>query len=276
MPVRRVSDEILGRFPRKGRTGGGDVLPCAAVRTHDDHPGTGGGYPDDRYYGGTAAAPGGNPPVQPTAPMGSQSSGASDFDDYYDDDAYSTTDPSMLGDYDDYDDELDDRRGRFGWNGGTDLGLLILRLALGGVFIAHGAQKLFGAFGGPGPEGFAQSLRKMGFEQSTALSLVTGATELGGGALLVLGLFTPLAAAGLVGVMVNALVVKFDGAFFASSGGVEYELVLGSLALGLLFTGPGRAALDKGRSWFRHPLASGGICLLLAAAASAVVLLVLH
>lgn len=245
---------------------------CAAVSTQDDRPGAGGGYTDDRYYGNAAAAPGGVPPSRPTTPM---SSGVDDYDDYYDD-AYST--PRTPGDYveDYYAEDPTGRSERPGWNGGADLGLLVLRLALGGVFLAHGAQKLFGAFGGPGIDGFARGLEQMGFQRATVLSWVTGITEFGGGALLVFGLFTPLAAAGLLGVMVNALVMKFDGAFFASSGGVEYELVLGALALGLLFTGPGRAALDNGRSWFRHPLAGGGVCLLVAAAASAVVLLVLH
>lgn len=270
------------------------------MRTHDDRPGGGGGFSDDRRRhegpdrtqrvqpAGPSAADERTQAV-PSAPAGSAPgattqhvtpptySGTSGLD-YYDDDysdAYGN-DSYEAFDEDFFDGPRADGRKAFAWNGGTDLGLLILRVVLGGVFVAHGAQKLFGVLGGPGPEGFAQALQKMGFEQSAALSLVTGATELGGGALLILGLFTPLAAAGVLGVMANAVALRFDNGFFASQGGVEYEVVLGALALGLLFTGPGRAALDKGRSWFRHPVVSGFICLLVAAGASVTVLLVLR
>lgn len=162
------------------------------------------------------------------------------------------------------------------WHGAADLGLLIIRLFLGGTFIAHGAQKLFGAFGGPGVDGFARGLEQMGFRQAGILSWVTGVTEFGGGLLLVLGLFTPLAAAGLVGVMSNAVFLEFGSGFFAMNGGFELPATLGAVALGLMFTGPGRAALDNGRAWFRRPGTMGFISLLIAAAASAGVLFLLH
>lgn len=193
-----------------------------------------------------------------------------------DDDAYGGPEASWRGHSVDHYDEPGTERRPLRWNAGTDLGLLILRLALGGTFLAHGAQKLFGVLGGPGAEGFARTLRQLGFRESTALSLVTGAVELGGGALLILGLFTPLAAAGLIGVMVNAVAMKYGSGFFASSGGMEYEIVLGCLGLGLLFTGPGRIALDNGRWWFRRPLAAGFVGLLMAAVASTVVLFLFH
>ena len=89
------------------------------------------------------------------------------------------------------------------WNSGADLGLLILRLVLGGTFLAHGSQKLFGLFGGPGISGFAEGLAGYGYRAPEVLALVTGITETVGGALVVLGLVTPLAAAGLLGIMVN-------------------------------------------------------------------------
>ncbi|GAA4619578.1 DoxX family protein [Saccharopolyspora hordei] len=212
---------------------------------------------------------------------GTQSFGAQKYDYYDDDDGYSTADATSLvdprgGGEDVYYDDLGNTRKPFGWSGSTDLGLLVLRLALGGIFLAHGAQKLFGVLGGPGPEGFAQALSEMGFQQSATLALVTGATELGAGALLVLGLFTPLAAAGVVGVMANAIVLKLGAGFFAATGGFEFEATLGVLALGLMFTGPGRVALDNGRVWFRRPLAFGFVGLVIAAAAATVVLLLFH
>lgn len=242
------------------------------MSTHDDRPGTPGGHPGERTGG--ASAPAG---------VGAQgSAGAQGFGgyNYYDDETGYSSDAESTSLVErrsnDYYDELGREGKRLVWNAGTDLGLLILRLSLGGLFIAHGAQKLFGVLGGPGPDGFAQALSKMGFQQSATLSLVTGGTELGGGALLVLGLFTPLAAAGILGVMANAIFLNFGSGFFAAQGGIEFEAVLAALALGLMFTGPGRVALDNGRSWFRHPLASGFIALVIAAGASAAVIFLLR
>nr|WP_255526617.1 DoxX family protein [Saccharopolyspora sp. HNM0983] len=150
-----------------------------------------------------------------------------------------------------------------------------MRLALGGVFLLHGAQKMFGAFGGSGTQAFAQSLGQMGFRESAALALVTGGTELAAGALLVLGLFTPMAAAGVVGVMASAVFLNVGNGFFLPEG-VEFEAVLGALGLGLMFTGPGRVALDKGRVWFRRPLLFGFLALLIAGGAAATVLVLFH
>ncbi|MGW3471963.1 DoxX family protein [Saccharopolyspora sp. NPDC000995] len=210
-----------------------------------------------------------------------QSLGAQKYAYYDDDDGYSDAEATSVVDRraaapSDYYDEIGDPRKPFGWNAGTDLGLLILRLALGGIFLAHGAQKLFGVLDGPGPDGFAMALSKMGFERSAALALVTGGTELGAGALLVLGLFTPLAAAGVVGVMANAIFLKLGAGFFAATGGFELEATLGVLGLGLMFTGPGRVALDYGRVWFRRPLPFGFISLITAGAVSAAVLVLFH
>ncbi|KAA5832656.1 DoxX family protein [Saccharopolyspora hirsuta] len=244
------------------------------MRIHDDRPGGAGGYPDDRSYGAHAQQPG----ASAQGARSTQSLGAQKYDYYDDDDGYSDAEATSLVDArgreeDVYYDDLGNTRKPFGWSGSTDLGLLIMRLALGGIFLVHGAQKLFGVLGGPGPEGFAQALAEMGFQQSAVLALVTGGTELGAGALLVLGLFTPLAAAGVVGVMANAIVLKLNAGFFAATGGFEFEATLGVLGLGLMFTGPGRVALDYGRVWFRRPLVFGFISLIIAAAAAAAVLL---
>lgn len=181
----------------------------------------------------------------------------------FDNSGYTPVD-SEPGSHPDHEDE----REPFGWNGGADLGLLVLRLALGGTFAAHGLQKVFGLFGGPGIDGFARFLEQSGFRQARILAWVTGVTELSGGALLVLGLFTPLAAAGVLGVVVNAVVLKWGNGFFGPKG-FELEAVLAAMAFAALFAGPGRVALDYGRSWFRHPVVSGFVFLLIAAGASA-------
>ena len=194
----------------------------------------------------------------------------------YDADDATSSIPHRPGEGPDYYDELARQRRPLPWTAGADLGLLVLRLSIGALFLAHGSQKLFGVLGGPGSLGFARALQGMGFQQAGTLSLVTGTTELASGALLVLGLFAPLAAAGIVGLMANAVFVKLGHGFFATAGGFEYEAVLGVVGLGLMFTGPGRVALDNGRWWFRRPVLAGFISLVVAAAASVGVLLGLH
>ncbi|MBB4685515.1 DoxX family protein [Amycolatopsis jiangsuensis] len=158
--------------------------------------------------------------------------------------------------------------------GGLGFGLLILRLGLGVIMGAHGLQHLFGAFGGPGVGGFAHALEMFGYhKQTTLLSWITGITEVAGGALVIVGLFTPLAAAGLLGVAANIVYAKFHGGFFQGDGrGWEFELLLGLSALALIFTGAGRISLEVNTPWRKRPLPLGIISLLLAAAASVVVI----
>lgn len=126
-----------------------------------------------------------------------------------------------------------------------DIGLLLLRLAAGGIIAAHGAQKLFGSFGGPGIEGFGKMIEKMGLRPGKAYATVAGGSEFGGGILLVLGLLTPFGAAAVTGVMVGAIVlVHLDNGFFNTGGGLEFPLLLGTTALAVAFTGPGSFSLD--------------------------------
>lgn len=174
------------------------------------------------------------------------------------------------------DEVIEEPRWRLGWNSGADLGLLLMRVVAGGVFAAHGAQKVFGWWSGPGLDGFAANLGDLGYKQTDIVSAATGFTELVGGLLLVLGLFTPLAAAGLVAVAVNAVWVKWGNGLFLSDGGFEAELALGALAAGLTLTGPGRAALDYGRVWFRHPVVTGWFFLLVGAGAGVLARLLFH
>lgn len=161
-----------------------------------------------------------------------------------------------------------------GWHSGLDFGLVVLRVVVGGIFVLHGLRHLFGWFGGPGAGQFANFLAGLGYTHSSIFAYVTGWTEVVGGLFLVLGLLTPLAAAGVLGVVVNAIVAAKTGHGFFGPQGFELETVLAGGAFTLLFTGSGRFALDNGRRWFRYAPAFGFLCLLIAAAATLVVLIV--
>ena len=133
--------------------------------------------------------------------------------------------------------------GVHGWT--NDVGLLVLRLVLAVSFIGHGAQK-FGAFGGEGIQAFAAgTLSGYGFRFPVTLAYVNGFTELAGGALVALGLLTPLAATGLMAVMIDSTLLKFgNGFFFTNPGGYEIDVALGGLAAGVVLLGAGRLAID--------------------------------
>ncbi len=160
------------------------------------------------------------------------------------------------------------------WHSGLDIGLLVLRVAIGAFFMAHGAQKLFGWFDGPGMDGAEQYIASLGFTEPGILVWVTALSETIGGALLVVGLFTPAGAAMVLGVVVNAIVVKFARADFLA--GVELELVYAVAAFALMFTGPGRFALDRHTHWWRKAPVYGFVFLILTAGASVVTLVVLR
>jgi putative oxidoreductase len=126
-----------------------------------------------------------------------------------------------------------------------EIGLLLLRLTVGLTLAAHGGQKLFGWFGGPGLDGAGHGLAALGFHPGRRHALMAGLVEAGGGLLLAVGLFTPLAAAIVLSVMlVAAFSVHVKQGFFITSGGYEYNLVLGVAGLTVAFTGPGRLSLD--------------------------------
>ena len=166
------------------------------------------------------------------------------------------------------------------WNGGTDIGLPLLRLGIGGVVFAHGAQKVFGLWGGTGIAGFATNLQGFGYQQATTLSWAAGVTELVAGAFLVLGLLTPLAAAAVLAIMINAVLLKLGNGFFVTgpkgSDAIELSLVLGLGAACLVLTGPGRIALDNGRAWHRRPASWGVLALVIGVAAAVLVYVLLR
>ncbi|HTV25112.1 MAG TPA: DoxX family protein [Polyangiaceae bacterium] len=126
------------------------------------------------------------------------------------------------------------------------LGLLILRLAVGLSIAAHGAQKLFGMFGGRGIAGSAGFFETLGFRPGKTYATVAGAAELAGGAALALGLLTPLAAALLMATMIVAIfTVHLEKGFFAKNGGYELPLMLACASAAVAFTGPGPVSLDR-------------------------------
>jgi putative oxidoreductase len=165
------------------------------------------------------------------------------------------------------------------WNGATDLGLLILRFAVGGTFFAHGMQKVFGLWDGPGVAEFGRMLERYGYQQASTLSWVTGLTELVAGAFVVLGVLTPLAAAGLLAIKINAVLIKMAGGFFITAAGanaVELDVVLGLAAAALVLTGAGRIAIENGSAWHRRPASWGVLALVIGVAAGVLVYLFLR
>jgi putative oxidoreductase len=127
-----------------------------------------------------------------------------------------------------------------------ELGLLLLRLTVGLTLAAHGTQKLFGWFGGPGLEATGHGLAALGFHPGRRHALVAGVVETTSALLLAVGLLTPVAAAIVFSVMVVAGVsVHAKQGFFITSGGYEYNLVLGVAGLTIAFTGPGALSLDR-------------------------------
>jgi putative oxidoreductase len=125
------------------------------------------------------------------------------------------------------------------------IGLLLLRLVVGLTLAAHGAQKLFGMFGGGGISGTANGMEQLGFVPGRRSAVMAGLAETGGGIMLAFGAATPLAAAIVVGVMTVAIVsVHIQHGFFAMQGGYEFPLVLALAATSVAFTGPGRLSLD--------------------------------
>jgi putative oxidoreductase len=126
-----------------------------------------------------------------------------------------------------------------------DIGLLLLRLTVGLTLAAHGTQKLFGWFGGPGLDAIGPMFDSLGFHPGRRHAFMAGLVETGAGLLLALGFLTPAGAAAAFSVMLVAGVsVHLKKGFFLTSGGYEYTLVLGVAGLTVAFTGPGALSLD--------------------------------
>jgi putative oxidoreductase len=132
---------------------------------------------------------------------------------------------------------------------GRDVGLLALRATTGLLLAGHGAQKLFGWWGGPNFEAIATGFAQAGYAPGKFFALLTGCSELVGGLLLALGLLTPLGSAAAIGVMFNAVVAVLWNNGVWGPDGYELPLLFGIVALSLAFTGPGRLSFDRGWRW---------------------------
>ncbi len=126
----------------------------------------------------------------------------------------------------------------------VDLALLLLRLTLGLSFMAHGSQKLFGAFGGRGLEAFTASVAGMGFHPPQLFALLAALSEFGGGLLVTLGAATGLGAFAILFTMIIAIwKVTFTNGYFTQNKGFEYNLLILVVCAALILTGPGRWAV---------------------------------
>lgn len=127
-----------------------------------------------------------------------------------------------------------------------NVGRLVARVLIGGLFIGHGTQKLLGWFGGSGLPGTDAMMASVGMHPPRRNALAAGLSETGGGALLVLGLATPLASASLIGVMLTAIrTVHMPNGPWSANGGWEYNAVLIATLMTLTEAGPGPVSLDR-------------------------------
>jgi putative oxidoreductase len=135
-----------------------------------------------------------------------------------------------------------------------NLGRVILRTTVGGLFFGHGTQKLFGWFDGPGIGGVEQMFGAIGLHPPKAHAIAAGVAEAGGGAALVLGAATPLASSVLIATMITAIrTVHGKNGPWATSQGWEYNAVLIAACAALAEAGPGNPSVDgderSGSAW---------------------------
>ncbi len=132
----------------------------------------------------------------------------------------------------------------------NDVGSLVARLALGGSIAAHGAQKAWGAFGGPGPQGAAMFMESLGFMPGARYAGAASGSELIAGLLIAAGAGGPLGPALLLSTMVVAqTAVHAKNGYFAQGGGIELGVMYSTAALALATGGYGRFSVDHALSW---------------------------
>jgi putative oxidoreductase len=129
-------------------------------------------------------------------------------------------------------------------------GLLLLRIAVGAIMAAHGAQKLFGWWGGPGMSGTAGMCSSLAYRAPFLMACGLAVAEFGGGLSLATGSLTPLGALAVTVVMLNAIyVIHWPRGFFAANGGYEFNLLIAASAVALAAIGPGRFSIDHAIGW---------------------------
>jgi putative oxidoreductase len=128
-------------------------------------------------------------------------------------------------------------------------GLLLLRVVVGGTMFGHGAQKLFGWFGGGGPKGTGGFFGQLGYRAPMVLAIVAGLAE-SSGVLFALGFLTPLASLAIAVVMLNAIItVHWSKGFWNGNGGFEFPLTILTIAVSVAAIGPGRFSIDRAIGW---------------------------
>ena len=153
------------------------------------------------------------------------------------------------------------------------IGPLAARAVIGGLFVGHGTQKLFGWFGGPGLDGTEQMMGALDMRPTKANALAAGISETAGGALLIAGAATPLAASSLIGTMITAIrKVHQQNGVWAAEGGWEYNAVLVTALVSLIDSGPGEISVDAavGRDQWGPGWAIAGLLLGAAASSAAI------
>ena len=139
----------------------------------------------------------------------------------------------------------------------SDVGILIVRLVIGLTFAAHGAQKVFGWWGGPGFAGWTAGIERMGLRPAPLWAAISAGVELVGGGLLALGLLTPIASALLVAQSIYIIVrAHWSRGFWNRGGGIEFPLQILAGSLLVVATGAGAIAIDSALSidfgsWWR-------------------------
>jgi putative oxidoreductase len=127
----------------------------------------------------------------------------------------------------------------------TDLARLLVRLVLGGLLAGHGAQKLFGWFGGPGPEGTRGMMEKLELRPAKPWAFLAGASEFGGGILTALGALSPIGPLAIIGSMTMATAtVHWGKPIWVTSGGAELPVTNIAVAGAIALVGPGRVSVD--------------------------------
>lgn len=144
----------------------------------------------------------------------------------------------------------------------ADVGILLVRVLFGAAIAAHGAQKLFGAFGGYGLKGTGAFFETLGLRPGVLFAALAGMSEFAGGILLVLGLLTPSGAAAVLAAMLVAMgSVHLKNGFFATGNGIEMPFLYAAAALGAAFAGGGAYSLDSlfELGYFTEPVVVGGV-----------------